>query len=165
VELLPAIALLLLMSGTLFLIGVKRGDKSHIQGVWTGGRMFLSLLPLLLLAFTLAGLIQVVVSPELIRSWLGQGSGWQGILLAVACGSLIPGGPYAAFPVIAGVYQAGAGMGAAVAMISGWTLLGVLQVIMGIAFIGVRFTLIRTLIVLALPILAGFIVLGWGILW
>lgn len=160
-ELLPATILLFAMCAGLLLVGARRGDGSNGLGLWTGARMFVSLLPLLLLAFTLAGLLQVVVSPELIRSWLGAETGLKGILLAVVCGGLLLGGPYAVFPIMAEIYRSGAGVGAAVAMISGWSLLGVAQLIMGVTFIGFRFTLIRTLIVLALPFLAGAMVHLW----
>lgn len=154
-ELLPAIGLLLIMSATLLLIGRRRGDGSDVRGLRTGGKMFVNLLPLLLLAFTLAGLLRVALPPELIRSWLGAETGLTGIFVGGVCGALVLGGPYAVFPIIAEVYRIGAGIGAAVAMISGWALLGVAQLIMGIAFIGVRFALIRTLIVLAFPFVAG----------
>lgn len=164
-ELVPAILLLFAMCGVLLLVGGKRRDGSNGAGLWTGARMFISLLPLLVLAFTLAGLLQVVVSPEFIRSWLGEETGWQGVVLAVGCGGIILGGPYAVFPIIAEVYRSGAGLGAAVAMISGWALLGVAQLIMGVTFIGVRFTFIRTLIVLVFPFLAGAMVHFWVSMW
>ncbi len=164
-SLILALTILILMSGTLFDLGQRRGDGSHVQGLRSGGRMFVNLLPLLLLAFVLAGLIQVALPPELIHSWLGEEAGLRGVVVGVFAGSLIMGGPYAAFPVIAGIYNAGAGMATAVAMISGWALLGITQFLMGLAFIGIRFTLVRTGLVLFLPFLAGIAAHIWFVGW
>lgn len=150
-----AVSLLVIMNGVLFFLGRRRGDGSHLLGIKTGLSMLVRLLPLLFCAFLLAGLLQVTLPPEVIQSWLGDEAGWRGIVVGVLAGSLILGGPYAVFPVIAGVYQAGAGLGTAVAMISGWALLGVAQIIMGISFIGLRFSLLRLLIVASFPFLAG----------
>ncbi|MCF8108631.1 MAG: hypothetical protein K9J81_06530, partial [Desulfohalobiaceae bacterium] len=51
-------------------------------------KMFYGLVPLLILAFLLAGLIQVAVPPELIKTWLGEESGMRGILLGTVVGAL-----------------------------------------------------------------------------
>ncbi len=154
-----AFSILLLMSVFLFIMAKRKKDNSHIQGLKTGGVMFLNMIPILLLAFMLAGLIHVAVPPATIQSWLGEEAGWRGIVIGVFAGGLILGGPYAAFPVISSTYKAGASMATVISMITGWALLGVGQLIMGLAFIGLRFTVSRTLVVLILPFLAG--VLGW----
>lgn len=150
-----ALSFLFIMTLVLLLLARKKGDGSHLAGLRQARDMFVNLIPLLLLAFLLAGLIQVAVPAESIQSWLGDESGWKGIVLGTAAGSLILGGPYAAFPVIASIYELGAGLATVVAMITGWALLGLGQLIMGLAFIGVRFTMLRTLLVLVFPFLAG----------
>ena len=150
-----AIIFLAMMTSLLILLAWRKGDDSHIEGLRGGLRMFLNLFPLLVLAFMLAGLLQVALPPEAIRSWLGQESGWRGIIVGTFAGSLIMGGPYAALPIISGVYRAGAGMGTAVAMLAGWAMLGVGQVIIGLALIGVRFTVMRILLVMIFPLAAG----------
>lgn len=150
-----AFGFLLAMTLGLFFLARKKGDGSHVQGLRQARGMFVGLLPLLLLAFLLAGLLQVAVPPETIQSWLGEEAGWKGIVIGTFAGSLILGGPYAAFPVISSIYEMGAGLATAVAMITGWALLGLGQLIMGLAFIGLRFTVLRTLLVLIFPFLAG----------
>jgi uncharacterized membrane protein YraQ (UPF0718 family) len=150
-----AFVFLLAMSLGLFFLARKKGDGAHVQGLRQAKGMFISLLPLLLLAFILAGLLQVAVPPQTIQSWLGEESGWKGIVIGTFAGSLILGGPYAAFPVISSIYELGAGLATVVAMITGWALLGLGQFIMGLAFIGFRFTMLRSLLVLIFPFLAG----------
>ncbi len=118
-------------------------------------KMFYGLVPLLILAFLLAGLIQVAVPPELIKTWLGEESGMRGILLGTVVGAVITGGPYISFPIIAAVFHSGAGIGTTVALITGWAMLGLGQLPFEATFLGPRFMLIRLTTVCLVPILAG----------
>ncbi|MFW6216770.1 MAG: permease, partial [Desulfohalobiaceae bacterium] len=101
---------LLVMTLGLFVLARKKRDGSHMSGLKQAWVMFFSLLPLLLLAFLLAGLLQAAVPPETIQSWLGEEAGWKGVVIGTFAGSLILGGPYAAFPVISSIYELGAGL-------------------------------------------------------
>lgn len=150
-----AIAFLTAMTGVLLALAWRKGDGSHWRGLRGGARMFWNLIPLLALAFLVSGLLPQALPPEVVHSWLGRESGWRGIVVGTFAGALVMGGPYAVLPIVAGIFRAGAGMGTAVAMITGWALLGLGQVIMGLAFIGVRFTVLRILLVLAFPFAAG----------
>lgn len=47
-----------------------------------------------LFSFCLAGLFEVLVSRELLVTWMGKESGVQGILLGWLVGLLMPGGLY-----------------------------------------------------------------------
>lgn len=153
-----AIAFLAVMTGVLLVLAWRKGDRSHLQGIERGAKLLWNMLPLLLLAFLLGGLIQEAIPPELIRNWLGQESGLRGIGIGTLAGAVVMGGPYAVLPIVASINEAGAGTGTAVAMITGWALLGVGQVIMGLAFIGVRFTVVRIGLVVAFPLVAGTVV-------
>ncbi|GAW92346.1 permease [Calderihabitans maritimus] len=152
-----AVLVIGLIALSLFLIGYRRGDGSHIKGLRMGWNMFKGLLPLLLLAFTAAGLLQVAIPPELIRSWLGEEAGWKGVLIGSVAGALIPGGPYVAFPIIASVFKAGASLGTAVAFITSWAMMGLTIIPFEVAFVGPRFTAVRYTLALVFPFLAGFL--------
>ncbi len=161
-----ALAVLVLMSSALFVYAYKSGDNLHIKGLTAGKKMFIGLIPLLIMAFLVAGLIQVAIPPELIRSWLGEEAGLRGILIGTLAGALIPGGPYVAFPIIAAIYKAGAGVGTAVSIITGWALLGVGQLPFELALIGPRFMAVRLCIVFIVPPVAGIaaqIIFGGGL--
>lgn len=161
----------LILSGmglVLFWLARRRGDGSHWRGLGKGWSMGLHLLPLLACAFVLAGLIQVALPPAMIQSWLGEGSGLRGIVIGTIAGALIAGGPYVSFPVIASIYQAGAGLGTTVAMISGWALLGLGQLPFELSIIGPRFTLVRLSVASITPICAGImaeLIFGTGLPW
>ncbi|MDP6129913.1 MAG: permease, partial [Dehalococcoidia bacterium] len=80
----------------------------------------LRLLPLLVAAFLIAGLVEVLVPREWITGWLGQEAGHKGILVASALGTVSPVGLCVSFPIAASIYRAGAGMGSMVAYVSAW---------------------------------------------
>ena len=72
------------------------GRVGLLQEVW---------LPLLF-GFCLAGLFEVLISWELLATWMGrEESGVQGILLGRLVGLLMPGGPYVVFPLAASLLK------------------------------------------------------------
>lgn len=150
-----AFLVLLLMALGLGVVAYRQGEGALRQGVTGAGRMFVSLIPLLVLAFLLAGLIQVALPPEVITSWLGEESGFRGVLIGTVAGALITGGPYVSFPIIAAIFDSGAGIGTTVALISGWAMLGLGQIPFEVSLIGPRFTLIRVTTVFFVPFVAG----------
>ena len=77
---------------------------------------------------------------------------------------LIPGGPYASFPLVLTFLKAGAGPAQMVALITSWAVLAFHRVVMWeVPVLGARFALIRTLASVGLPLLAG--LLAFGGLW
>lgn len=151
---LTACIILFFMALGLIVAARKKGEDLA-KGFSMSWQMFVGLIPLLILAFILAGLIQVAIPPQVIQTWLGEESGLRGILLGTLAGALITGGPYVSFPIIAAVFQSGAGIGTTVALITGWAMLGLGQLPFEATFIGVRFMLVRLTTVCLVPVLAG----------
>jgi uncharacterized protein len=141
----------------LLIVAARRGDGSARTAIRLGTGMMVKVIPLLLLAFVLAGMLQATLPPELIEAWLGQHAGLRGVMIGGACGALIPGGPYIAFPIISAVYKAGAGISTVIAFVTGWAMMGVGKIPFELTFMGTRFTLVRILLFLAFPFLAGWV--------
>lgn len=152
-----AFLVLLAMAGALFFIARREGQGGHICGLKKGMRMFYRLAPLLVLAFLLAGFIQVAVPPELIQEWIGSKSGFKGVFIGSIAGSLLAGGPYVSFPVISAINHSGAGTGATVSLITGWAVIGLGQLPFELTIMGPRFMLVRLSTVFATPFIAGLI--------
>jgi uncharacterized membrane protein YraQ (UPF0718 family) len=94
-------------------------------------------------------------------AWAGEGSGMKGLTLATAAGALTPGGPFVQFPLIASLWQAGAGVGPVTAYLISWTLIGINKLfIWEVPVMGWRYTLAKTVACLAAPIL-----IGWFTAW
>lgn len=130
------------------------------QGLQISFRTLMQNLPLLLLGFLIAGLLQVLIPRELINSWLGNQAGVKGILIGCVAGGLIPGSPYAIFPIVASVYQAGASLATVVSFISAWALWSVSRLPLEMALIEPKAALVRYSITFFMPPIAGLIALG-----
>lgn len=136
-------------------VAVWRGGGSLQRGLTFGGKTFLSTLPLLVFAFAIAGLVQVLVPREAVVKWLGAGAGFKGIMIATAAGALTPGGPYVSFPIVASLYKSGASVGTVVAFVTAWSVWAVARFPLEIGLVGPKLAIARFLSTLIVPPLAG----------
>ena len=150
-----ATAVLVVLAAAMWIYAWRRGDGSHRRGVVQGWRTLRRTAVLLVLAFVIVGYVNVLSPQDLVQSWIGPESGWSGLLLAEAIGVILPGGPYVVFPLIAVLYDAGAGIGQAVTMVTSWATLALLTVTFELPFMGWRFTAVRWGLGLVVPLLAG----------
>lgn len=132
-------------------------------GVWSGlvqaAKMLQGVWFRLLLGLAMAGFIQVVVPSQVIARWMGEGSGIVGVLAATVLGALTPGGPYVSFPIIASLYQSGAGVGPLAAYLTAWGVIPLNRMLVWeIPFLGSSFTLARYAASCALPVAVGVVV-------
>ena len=144
-----------LIAGTLILVGYLRGEGQHIIGVRTAGNMTIQILPLLVGAFAVAGMAQVLMPHDILAKWVGGESGIRGIILGTVAGGFAPGGPYVSLPIAAGLLRAGASVGTMVAFVTGWSLWAVSRLPMEVGIMGWKFTLIRLACTFFFPPLAG----------
>ena len=148
---LGAIALILV------LIGVLMGNGAHVTGLKAAWIMTIQVLPLLIFAFIVAGMVQVLIPGEIIAKWVGAESGFRGILIGSIAGGLSPGGPYVSLPIVAGLLKSGAGVGTMVAFLTGWSIWAVGRIPMEVGILGWKFTLIRIASTFIFPPIAGYI--------
>ena len=141
----------------LVMIGYFRGSGEHVLGLKAGLNMTLLILPLLICAFIIAGMIQVLLPQEIISRWVGAESGLRGIFIGTIAGGLSPGGPYVSLPIAAGLLKAGAGTGTMVAYLTGWSLWAITRLPMEVGIMGWKFTYIRLVSTFIFPPIAGII--------
>lgn len=147
--------ILIVISAVLFIFMLIKDKTLAFNGIKMAGMTLWNNLAILLVGFLLAGLIQVLVPEALIADWLGNKAGFKAVLFGCLAGGLIPGSPYAAFPIAAGFYKAGAGMGAMVGFITAWSLWSVTRLPVEIALINPKVALIRYGITFIVPPTAG----------
>ena len=133
----------------------RRRDDSLKNAVNLGWKTLKRNAVILLLAFVIVGFVNTLSPQNLIERYLGPDSGWQGLLLAEALGMILPGGPYAVFPLIGVIYASGAGLGPVVTLVTSWSMLALLSVTFELPFMGWRFTAVRWGLGLIAPLLAG----------
>ena len=137
----------------------RTGGPARVgEGLTNAGTLFLGVLPNLILGFTLAGFLHVLLPAELISRWMGESAGFNGILVGSVTGMLTPGGPFTHFPILASFLAKGAGIGPICAYITGWSLIGINRVIVWeLPILGPRVVLARLLASLAFPPLIGWL--------
>ena len=153
---LPAI-IMAVLAIALLLLAYFRGKGEHVLGIKSALDMTIQILPLLIFAFIVAGMIQVLLPKELISKWVGAESGIRGIIIGTVAGGFSPGGPYVSLPIVAGLLRAGAGVGTMVAFLTGWSLWSIARLPMDVGILGWKFTLIRILTTFFFPPIAGLI--------
>lgn len=134
-----------------------RGDGMWLAGLQAGARSFWGLLPILLLSFAVAGLTQVLIPRQLLMRWLGAEAGIRGIFAGCVVGALLPGPPYASYPLVMSLYQGGASLGAVVGLLSGKAVWSVHLLPPAFAVLGSQVTLAHFGANILFPPLAGLI--------
>ena len=136
----------------------QSGWNQVLDGFLQGIKILWRELPLLAAAFLTAGFLQSLIKKEFITRWLGTESGIKGILLACLGGGLIPGGPYAYYPIASALLKSGAGLGVLIAFVSAKNLWSVSRLPLEIAILGTTITIRRYLITFLIPPLMGLLV-------
>ncbi len=135
-----------------------RGGETFVRVFWENLDFVLVILPRIAAAVLLAGFIQVLVPRDVVARWLGEKSGFKGLVVAALAGVVTPGGPMTSFPLVLALYASGAERGALVSYLTAWSLLGVQRILIWeIPLLGSDFTLIRFTACAALPLVAGVI--------
>lgn len=120
--------------------------------------LVLNLLPRVGVALSIAALIWVLLPRERISGLVGSESGIAGLAIATAAGTITPGGPSSAYALLAMLAASGADRGALVAYITAWATLGLQRVLVwDVPFMGAEFAILRAMICLPLPVVAGMI--------
>jgi uncharacterized membrane protein YraQ (UPF0718 family) len=145
------------LAAILLIVGYYKGQGQHVTGLKSTLNMTVQILPLLIFAFVVAGMVQVLLPQELISKWIGAESGLRGIFIGTIAGAFAPGGPYVSLPVAAGLLRTGAGVGTMVAFLTGWSLWAVSRLPMEVGILGWKFTLIRLASTFFFPPIAGLI--------
>ncbi|MFQ5952153.1 MAG: permease [Candidatus Omnitrophota bacterium] len=139
----------------LLFVGYYKGQGAHIAGLKIGMTMLIQLVPLLLLAFIVAGMVQQLLPHEVISKWIGANSGIRGILIGTIAGGFAPGGPYVSLPLAAALLRSGASVGTMVAFLTGWSLWAIARLPMEVGILGWKLTLIRLASTFFFPPIAG----------
>ena len=146
-----------LLAVVLTFLAYQKGGGEHILGLKAAGNLLVQIVPLLIFAFIIAGVIPFLVPQELISRWVGVESGFRGIRIGTAVGAFLPGGPVVSMPLAAGLLRIGASVGTMVALLTGWSLLAFSRMPMEIGIMGWKFTLIRLACTFFFPPIAGLI--------
>lgn len=115
------------------------GNKS-ISITWKNTIEMLSVIPPI---FILLGLLDVWVKRETMVKYMGEGSGFIGILLAFFLGSAAAGPLYAAFPVAGVLLKKGSKLSNVLIMLGAWSTTKIPLLLFEASSMGLKFTALR----------------------
>lgn len=154
-----SIILLAAMGAVLFVIAWRMPGRKHIEGLREGWNMAVVNVPRVILALLTAGFLSHLLPHDVIAEWVGHDAGLKGIAVATVLGTIMPGGPLIAFPIVVLLIKAGAGMPALVTFLTAWSVLGIQRIIgFELPMMGSKFVINRVAIGVFLPPLSGGIV-------
>ncbi len=111
---------------------------------------------LILASFLISSMLILILPKEQVANWIGKESGLKGITIGSLIGAITPGGPMLTFPILVAFYRAGTGIGAIIAYLTAWSLLGVQRIFAWeLPFLGAKIVLVRVAISLIVPIVLG----------
>jgi uncharacterized membrane protein YraQ (UPF0718 family) len=155
----PSMLILLALALVLGVIAYLKDPGLPWLGARTGVAMMWMILPRLIPAILLAGLLQVLVPQELVARYFGRQSGLRAIVLASLAGVLTPGGPMVSVPFMVVLANSGMALPPLVAYMTSWSLFGIQRIIAWEApLLGWHFVVVRVVPSLAFPVLAGWLV-------
>lgn len=136
---------------------VRGGDRAR-RGVAFAFEQLILLLPRIFLAIIAASFLAVIIPQDMIGPYMGRESGVSGIFFATLAGAMVPGGPMVAYPLAVVFFGAGAGTPQIVAFLSAWSIFALHRILLfEMNLVGWRFTALRLISSLPIPILAGLI--------
>ena len=143
----------------LAVVAYLRDPGLPLIGARNGLSMVVFILPRLIPAMLIAGLLQVVVPQEVVSRYFGQQGGLRAIIVASLAGIITPGGPMVSVPFMVALAHSGAALPSLVAYMTSWSLFGMQRIISWeVPLMGWHFVGVRLLASLAFPILAGWLV-------
>ena len=145
----------IVLIGSAYLCLTLVDRQKTLQSLKMAGSALRKMLPLLVAVFGLVGLFQEFLPAELVSKWLGESSGFVGLLLGAAAGSIAIGPPLAAYPLAGSLLDAGAWPPAIAAFIVSWISVGIITMTFEAQVFGARFALLRNSISFVAAMLCG----------
>ncbi len=154
-----SVVLLAVLAAAFAIVAYLKDPGLPALGAKTGLKMIWFVLPRLVPALILAGMLQVLVPQETVARYFGRQSGISAILMASAAGVITPGGPMVSVPLLVVLANSGMALGPLVAYMTAWSLFGMQRIIAWEApLMGWHFVLVRVVPSLAFPVIAGWLV-------
>jgi uncharacterized membrane protein YraQ (UPF0718 family) len=155
----PAIFALSLMTVTGSLCWILYGWETVHRVLFEDFELMVNVVPRMALGVLMYGLLTVLVPRDWVAKHMGRDAGVKGLIIGTLAGSITPGGPWVIYPVAAMLLRFGAEVGAVVAFIISWSVLGMNRfLVWEVSFLGEHMATMRILAALPLPILGGLMI-------
>jgi uncharacterized membrane protein YraQ (UPF0718 family) len=124
-------------------VSFKKSKEKTKQALKKAWKAFENILPQFLSILLIIGIMLAIITPGQISSLIGKESGWIGVLIAAAVGSitLIPG--FIAFPLAAALLRSGAGYIQIAAFVSTLMMVGIVTMPVEMQYFEKKATILR----------------------
>jgi len=146
--------LLLLVLATIYHVNASIGQTAFNITLFNAREMLTFLPPI----FILVGLLDVWVPKETMIKFMGESSGWKGILIAFFLGSAAAGPLYAAFPIAGLLLKKGARLAYVLFFLGAWSSTKLPLVLYETASLGLKFTAIHVGVSIPAFLLIAFLI-------
>lgn len=143
----------LLLVGLSYIYDFIPGEEIGAE-FWMFFKEMILFLPLM---FVLIGLFDVWIPREKIEKHIGKESGWKGTGVVILLATLQAGPLYGAFPFAWILWKKGSSVRNVFIYLGAYSAIKIPMIMFEIGFLGLKFSLLRTLITLPLFIIVGFI--------
>ena len=147
----------LILIGLSYLFDFASGEQIGLN-FWMFFKEMILFLPLM---FILIGLFDVWVPRENIEKHIGKESGWKGTGLVILLATLQAGPLYGAFPFAYILWKKGCSVRNVFIYLGAFSTIKIPMLTFEIGFLGLKFSLLRTLITLPVFILIGYLMEGY----
>ena len=155
----PSTLVLAALAIVLAAIAYVKDPGLPLVGARNGLSFLWFILPRLVPALIVAGMIQVLVPHEVVSRHFGHRAGIRALLFATLAGMITPGGPMVSMPLVVAAANSGAGLPSLVAYMTAWSLFGLQRIIAWEApLLGWKFVITRMVSSIAFPVIAGWLV-------
>jgi len=147
----------MIFTGVCLIISLIADVKRTVEGIKRGMLMFLKLLPMLLLTLILVSIVLYLLPDETLTRFMGEGSGFKGLVTAAVIGSvaLIPG--FIAYPLCGLLLQNGVDLSVIAVFITTLMMTGFVTLPIEAKFFGWMVSILRNLLSLAAALIVGLI--------
>lgn len=126
-----------------FGIAFYKNRQKALKSIRVAAKMFLGILPMLIIIILLIGLLFGFVSEDGLRKFIGEQSGPLGVLIVALVGAVLHIPAILAFPLSASLLAKGASTTIVAAFITSLTMIGVVTLPLEIKELGGRFAALR----------------------
>ncbi|GAA0182870.1 hypothetical protein SH2C18_51610 [Clostridium sediminicola] len=138
--------ILYLTAIVLVIVSFAKSPKKTKLGLKKGWMSFKKILPILVPLFMIVGVLLTIITPEIIKTVLGEDSGFIGIILGVLIGAVTFMPPFVAYPLGAELITQGAGYAQIAGFISSVMAVGFVYIPTEIKFFGKKSTFLRNVL-------------------
>lgn len=146
----------------LLIISTIKDRAKTKKAVKKGWMAFIKILPILIPLFIIVGVLLTLVTPQIIKTVLGEESGILGVLTGMLIGSIAFMPPFVTFPLGAELLDNGAGYPQVAAFVTTLMAVGLVYWVAEVKFFGKKAVVLRNSLAFIASGLVAFVV--WGVL-